>query len=256
MKFLNIMGFDFTYKAALKGFTSATVKRRWNDIGVLKIAINESITNADEIAQNDILWFDNDTHVVFIVERIEQELRGSEIVLNITAPEAKQLLEDYITVPPSGSAYDSQTGTRESVVRAWVDNNAINPADASRALYNIALGTNNSLGDSITEQTRYKNLADEVSRILSPQDYGWRLSLDIDNSQFLFEVVEGVDRTIASTIRTEKVSDSFNEPSDFSTGTLSNVEVGDTGLELASVDPTWNEVDTSKTWEELDDEFI
>lgn len=200
MKTLHIMGLDFTYKAAIRGYESAIVTRVWNGIGSLQITINSGIPNADLIAEDDIIWFDNDYHKAHIVETIDESLEGSQVLYRIKANHINTLLRDFITVPPSGSAYHAVTGTREAVVRAWVDSNVINPTDSSRAQYPIVLGTLQGLGSSITEQTRYKPLDEEVSRILLPQDLGWSLDLDIPNNQFVFNVAQGMDRTAGQSV--------------------------------------------------------
>ena len=196
MKILNVMSLDWTYKAGLQGFSSAVVTRQWSGIGVLQLEINSEIPNAGLIQEDDILWFDREYHKAYIVERIEEVLENGTVVYSITAPSVDCLLKDFITVPPTGQGYDVVTGTREQVVRAWVDHNCITPDDVSRAQYPIVLGDLKGLGDSITEQTRYKPLDEEISRVLGPQDLGWGLTLDPANERFVFEVFEGVDRTI------------------------------------------------------------
>lgn len=195
MKTLNVMSIDFTYKAALRGYESAIVKRVWNGIGSLSITINSQITNADLIAIDDIIWFDQEYHNAFIVEQIEETLTGSNVYYSITASHLNSLLRDFVTIPPSGQAYDILTGTREAVARDWVDNNCITPADALRAQYPIVLGAAQGLGATITDQTRYASLVAEVSRILSPEDLSFNIDLDIANHQFVFKVLEGKNRT-------------------------------------------------------------
>lgn len=195
MKTLNVMSLTFTYRAAIRGYESAVLARTWNGIGILDLVISTDIPNADLIQENDILWFDTDTHKAYIVERIETALEGSTEKLYITAKGLESLLADFITVPPSGYAYDSRTGTREAVVRAWVNANCINPTDTDRAQYPIVLGTLQGYGSSITEQTRYKNLADEITRVLATEDLGWGLELDLEGEQFTFEVYQGINRT-------------------------------------------------------------
>ena len=51
------------------------------------------------------------------------------------------------------------------------------------------------MGNSISEQTRYKNLVDEVARVLLPEDLGYKVEIDLTNKQFVFNVLQGVNRT-------------------------------------------------------------
>lgn len=198
VKTLHVMAFDFAYKAAIRGYESAVLTRVWNGLGDLEVTINAGVPNSALITHNDILWFDADYHKAFIVERIESEQQGSDKVYMIKAQHLSSLLLDFVTVPPSG-AYDIQTGTREEIVRAWVENNCIFPADASRAQYPIVLDSDGGLGDLTADQTRYKNLFDEIQRILLPQDLGFGLELDPGNERFVFRVYAGTDRTSGQT---------------------------------------------------------
>jgi microcystin-dependent protein len=200
MKTLNVMSMDFTYKAAIRGYESAILTRAWNGIGMLELSINSGIPNASLIQQDDLLWFDNDYHKAHIIEKIETTQDGSEKHYKITASHINALLRDYITIPPAGHGYDTRTGSREEIARAWVTENAIAPADPLRAQYPIKLGVQQGLGDTITEQTRLKVLSDEVGRILDPEDLGWRIELDIQNASYLFKVYAGVDRTASQSI--------------------------------------------------------
>jgi uncharacterized FlaG/YvyC family protein len=192
MKTLNIMSLDFVYKASIGAF-EAIVNRVWNGIGSLTVTINSEITNADLIQKDDLIWFDREYNKVFIIEKIEEKLSGNTTNYEITALSLNTLLKDYITIP--SESYDIQTGTREAIVRAWVDTNCINPTDLTRAQYPIVLGTIKGLGNTITEQTRYKVLTDEISRVLLTEDLGYGLELDIPNQRFVFNVYQGVNRT-------------------------------------------------------------
>jgi len=200
MRMLNIMSLNFAYKAALRGYQSVIVTRQFNGIGSMELVINSGIPNAGLIAQNDIIWFDNDYHKAHLVEKIEETQAGNEKLYKITASHINTLLRDFITIPPADTDYDSRYGTREQIVRGWVDANAINPTDPDRAQYPITLGTEQGYGDSIREQTRLKVLSDEITRILDTEDLGWNLELDPANSRFIFNVLAGIDRTAGQSV--------------------------------------------------------
>lgn len=249
MKTLNVLSFALAYKAALRGYTSAVVERTWNGIGRLTLVVGADIPGATSIAEDDILFFDHELGKCFLVEAVQEQLSDGAKTLTITAPALECLLADYVTLPPAGSAYDARTGTREQVVRAWVDANAVSPADAARHQYPIVLGAYRGLGDTVTDQTRYANLADEVTRILSPQDLGWRLRLDLAAGAFVFEVVEGVDRTLDAPITRRVALDRDDDSVTLGEGTLDNVHVEGVSLELED-DVTWARW-TGLTWGEL-----
>jgi len=192
MKTLHVMDLNFNYKAAIKKYESITLKRLFSGIGLMDIYISNEVPNANRIAEDDILYFNKEYHKAYIVDRIEIEGTPEQYI--IRALSVKSLLEDYITVPPAGQAEDIQTGTREQIVRAWVENNCI-PAQPDRPDYPITLGSLKGLGETTKDRSRYKNLADEIKRVLAAENLGWGLELDIANKQFVFNVYEGVDRT-------------------------------------------------------------
>lgn len=203
MKSLNVMDLDFNLKAIINGYNSAVVERVWNGIGVINVEINSSVPNANLITIDSLIWLGLDTNKVYIVEKIEESFENNVIVYKIEGLALESLLSDFITVPPMGSGYDVVTNTREYIVRQWVYNNCINYV--GRDQYPIVLGTYNTLGSSITEQTRYKNLSEEIIRVLYPENLTFKLNLDISNQQFVFNVYEPVDRTYMGATVTEKV---------------------------------------------------
>lgn len=200
MKILHVMDLNFGYKAAFQGYETAVLRREWNGIGSLDLVISSDIQNALLIAEDDVLWFDDDYHKAHIVEKIESTLEGSATRLYITASHINALVRDFITLPPVGQDYDIRTNTRERVARYWINANMVIPADPNRVQYPVAFGSYGANGETITEQTRHKNLAEEIARVLSPENLGWQLSLDMLNKKFVFTVLKGTDRTSGQSV--------------------------------------------------------
>jgi len=203
MKSLNVMGLDFTLKAIINGYNSIVLTRIWNDVGSMHIEINKDVLNANLITIDSLVWLGTDINKVYIVERIEETFENGAIILKFDCLAIESLLQDFITVPPVGDAYDVVTGTRELIVRTWLDNNAI--SDISRNQYPIILGTYYGYGSSITEQTRYKNLLEEIKRILLPELLSFNLILDNANQQLIFNVYESVDKTYDNAPESTKI---------------------------------------------------
>lgn len=195
MKTLNVMSLDFIYKASFGNYESATIKRTWNGIDTLSVSLNSKITNSNLINIDDLIWFDMEYNKVFIIEKIEEILTGSSISYSIFAVGLNSLLKDYITIPPNGSEFDTVTGNRETIARTWVTNNCISSPMVARNQYPIVLGANGNKGSNITDVTRYVNLANEIFRILDPDDLSFNINLDIINKKFIFNVLQGVNRT-------------------------------------------------------------
>lgn len=200
MKTLNIMDMQFNYKAAIRGYESIVITRVWNGVGMMELVIKDGVPNANLIQENDILWLDKEYHKAHIVERIETSMAGGEKSYKITALHANVLLQDYITVPPTGEESDAQTGTREEVARAWVDSNCINPANVGRKQYPIVLGPLVGLEEEISEKTRYKVLSEELNRIMDPEGLSWALVMDPANKAWVFNLRKGANKTSGQSI--------------------------------------------------------
>lgn len=250
MKTLHVMTLDFIQKAAIRNFESATIERKWNGIDKLHLRLSADAVNAGELIEDRVIWFDREYTKGFIIEAVLKTLVNRTVMLNIEALHINSLLGDYITIPASGSATDEQTGTREQVVRAWVDNNVINPVDSSREQYTIVLGSYQGIGETITEATRYKPLVDEISTVLAVEDLGWNLEIDLENSQFVFNVLEGTDRTQTATPTNETVLSRDDTDAEWNLGTLSQVAAADDTLQLDE-DPAATHDGAWLSWEGL-----
>lgn len=250
MKVLYIMELDFTQVAALAGYESVTIERIWNGISRMSLRIAADVRHADELIADRVIWFDREYDQAFVIEAVTRTLIDGAIMIDLEALHVNSLLRDYITVPPAGYATDAQTGTREQIVRAWVDNNAIDPTDASRQQYPIALGDYAGIGDSITASTRYKGLADEVSRILGAEHLGWVVRLDLEASEYVFEVLGGEDRTQTAVPENLLASRKDEDDADWATGTLTQVTAADNEL-LLDKDPARTHDGTWLAWDGL-----
>lgn len=195
MKMLKVMDLSFNFKAVMGGYEGFVLERSWNGPAYLTLKIAKDKPNTNFLVKDNILWFDDEVHKAFIIERVTETLEGNSRMLEVVASSLSSLIRDYITIPPAGSAEQVVTDNREGVVRSYVTSNVISPADSTRAQYPIVLGTDNNYGDTVTVRTRYKNLAEEITSVLNPNNLGWRLDLDFTQNKIVFKVLAGVNRT-------------------------------------------------------------
>lgn len=199
MKPLYVMDIDFKVKGIISAYTNYSITRNWCGIDVIELYINSNIPYTEFLIIDNIIWLGKDYHKAGIIEYVQEDNKGN---LQIKAKGLQTFLQDRITIPPAGSTHDEQTGNRETVIKAWVNNNMINPTDSTRN-FNIVNAIDTNLGDSITEQTRYKKLYEEIIRVLSVQKLGFKISIDLVNSRFEFDVVQGIDKNSSVYFKTE-----------------------------------------------------
>ena len=85
-------------------------------------------------------------------------------------------------------------------MRQLVDHNCINPADTSRKINNLILGNIKNLTATVDYQVSYKNLGDEIESLSSISGLGHRVNFDIANRKLIFDVYQGIDRSINQSI--------------------------------------------------------
>lgn len=114
---------------------------------------------------------------------------------------------DYITI--TGKSLKSILGRRiiwtqtvlngnvETMIRKLITDNAINPTIAARAISNLVLGDTIGLTGTIEAQYTGDNLADTLTAIGQTYGIGWDVLLDLENKQFKFVLLQGVNRTYA-----------------------------------------------------------
>src|SRR5690606_29148164 len=67
-----------------------------------------------------------------------------------------------ITIPPIDQSHDIVNANVETIMKEYVDRNAVNPIDISRKIPNLIIAQDKKRGIESTYQTRYKNLDTEL----------------------------------------------------------------------------------------------
>jgi len=103
-----------------------------------------------------------------------------------------------VIIPPSGYVFDSVSGPAETVIKHFINSQCINPEDPNRAMPNLVLGPDLGRGDNIDLSLRYINLGKELEKIVLSQGWGWDVLFNVENKQFIFDIIEGRDKTASS----------------------------------------------------------
>lgn len=189
---------DFQLLTEIDSYSSLQVVRRWHGIGELELRINRYMKDTHLLQRGVLLIVGGQLHKVYIIKHREIELdesgKATESWL-IKAPALKSVLGQRITLPPSHTAYDNKQGPAEEVMKHYVNNNAINPVDVNRIIPNLIIAENLNRGDSLSWQSRFKNLAEELEGQSLASGLGWNVYLDIQAKRWVFDVLEGRNLT-------------------------------------------------------------
>lgn len=195
---IRIITTDFELVAEVDNYESLLIENNWTGIGTLEIRINRHMLHAEELKRNRIIFPSAERDKPFIIKHREIELnengKASENWI-IKAVSLKSLLGQRITIPPDGVAYDYMNTNVESIMRGYVQRNAITPVDGERVIPYLVQSTDESKGAQTIYQTRFKNLAEELENLSLVSGLGWNVRVDTQNGSFVFDVLEGRDLT-------------------------------------------------------------
>lgn len=170
--------------------TSLIWTRRYTKTGEFELHCPLTQHNLDFTQRGNIIYRDDDTEAGFITYRnLDQDATGAEVIV------AKgSFLTGYLN---RRIIWGTETinGAVEVAMRTLVNNNAIAPADSSRIIPNLILGTLKNYAETANYQTSYKNLSEELENLSNLSALGHRVNLSIDAKQLIFEVCKGFDRT-------------------------------------------------------------
>lgn len=203
MKPIRVITQDFQLLTELDRFSSAIITRSWHGVGQLELSINRYMKDTHLLQKGVLLILGGQLHKVFIIKHKEIELdengKATENWL-IKAPSLKSILGQRITIPPSDTAYDNKQGNAETVMKHYVNHNVVNPVDNNRIIFNIVLASNQNRGSSLSWQSRFKNLIEELVEQSLASELGWNIYLDLQAKKWVFDVFEGRNLTATQNI--------------------------------------------------------
>ncbi len=117
--------------------------------------------------------------------------------------ELKDIIYDRITIPPSDSTsgYDTyRNKNTDYIVLELLAKHVVNPEDTKRQIPIFELAPYQAYGTPTTFSTRYKNVGEEVSSLLSIDELGLECSVNIESQKATLGIVKPTDRSIEQSI--------------------------------------------------------
>jgi hypothetical protein len=188
-KQLKIYDSSLEFKGIIDNFQSYIITRKYRGIETLDMMIPFSQFVWNLVPKYN--WIYAGPKRIFEILHREVD-QGNPRMIRIVAFGGGKTLAKRVTVPPVGSAYDTITGSADAVVKHYIANNLTSPTDTNR-LVSILSCSANQTGTSVSDQTRFKNLYDEVVRVHSIDDRGFYFDL-VDGS-IVFDTYAGLNRT-------------------------------------------------------------
>lgn len=171
---------DFVYLYNVTSYQKMQAVKKYVGKSVLTLVLSVESDAAYYLQKNS--WLVDDDGEPFIIKHIVQDLS----TLTVTAYGAHRLLEQRVTMPYTGGYAIELTGSADAVVKHFIN----------ESLRGLPLTTAApQAGASISDQSRWKNLGDEVARVLTGAGRGEVFVLDADAGTIIFDTYTGVDRS-------------------------------------------------------------
>lgn len=191
-----------TLAAYVDAYEYLSWTRRYRRPGAWKCQINRYLPAAKEFVPGRLVHFrrNGEDRLGLIETRqisVDTSGRPSE-VWTVAGREVIGILGDRLCLHgvSTGTGYDVQTGPAETVMRHYVDANAINPADYTRIVPFLSLAqVDGGRGGTTKQSARFDVLTDLLESICAASGLGYRGRWSWDDRRLYFEVINGVDRS-------------------------------------------------------------
>lgn len=194
---IRIFDKDINFIGEVDAYTSLFYIRKWNTYNECEFHVSNY--NKELFKKNNIIMLNNDTSKVAVIKHIEVDNSDTKDIL-VKAYGLTRLLLDRVTYPPIGKSYDYYNANIEDIMIGLVNKNAISPTDANRTIPYLVADNSKNRGAKVIFQSRYENLLDELTKLSELSELGFRIDLDYKNKQFIFRVVNGLDRSTEQNI--------------------------------------------------------
>lgn len=176
---------------------------KFNGFGTFELWAPITEENSQYFKKGNILWCGGDNAAVVEIVKSEIDENGTK-TYNVKG----RTLEMLLTTRIIWGTYNAVNKDASTAMYEIVNQNCVNPSNANRKIPYLKLAEDLKFGGKITYQKTGGEVYDSLSTIASTYDLGFSVLFKPKTKELIFEVVEGVDRT---------VEQSTNDPVEFST---------------------------------------
>lgn len=173
--------------------------RRYVAMDTFELVINRTRLWASELQKGRLLYLPDEGDLVFLIEQIASTAEGStrndEMTVTGRSLEGIAMAERLVE-PPAGESHDRVTGVAaETAMKHYLRTNAADLAAGARRVPGLVVAADAARGPDVTVAGRYQSVFDLVREIGLVAGLGWEITYDPTGDAFVFDVVEGADRS-------------------------------------------------------------
>lgn len=176
---------------------------KFNGFGTFELWAPITEENSQYFKKGNILWCGGDNAAVVEIVKSEIDEIGTK-TYNVKG----RTLEMLLTTRIIWGTYNAVNKDASTAMYEIVNQNCVNPSNVNRKIPYLKLAEDLKFGGKITYQKTGGEVYDSLSTIASTYDLGFSVLFKPKTKELIFEVVEGIDRT---------VEQSTNDPVEFST---------------------------------------
>lgn len=151
--------------------------------------------NSEYFKKGNILWCGGDNAAVVEIVKSTIDDKGTKI-FNVKG----RTLEMFLTTRIVWGTYNASNKYASTVMYEIVNQNCINPSNASRKIPYLECAEDKSVGDKISIQKTGGEVYTILNTIAASSDIGFNVLFKPKEKKLIFEVVAGVDRTIEQSV--------------------------------------------------------
>lgn len=176
---------------------------KYNGYGTFELWAPIVDENAEFFKQGNVLWCGGNNAAIIEIVKSTLDEDGVK-TYNVKG----RTLEMLLTTRIIWGTYTATNKAVSTVMYEIVKQNCISPTNSNRIIPFLECATDTSVGGTITIQQTGGEIYDTLYSLASTYDLGFDITFDPYNKKLVFEVVQGVDRT---------VDQSENDPIEFAT---------------------------------------
>lgn len=184
--------------AMIDDFTSATWVRRLRSVNEFSLVIPPTSRSLPLIVPGVTILMPDDPPLAYFPLNYNIVSFGAESQMEIVGPSLDGLFGSpgRVALPEVGMAHDQYNAVAsETIMKELVNVNAGPGAAVNRRIPRLTIAPTQGRGTTETVWARYQSVLYWLETLASINDFGWHVEYDPDTGDFVFEIVEGEDKT-------------------------------------------------------------
>lgn len=199
---IKILSSDLLLLDEIDLYTSLQYTRSWQGIGSFELHI---IGNPQSIQTGNIIMLGGDGHRAGVIRAVTKKVGVNGIETTATGQTLNGFLSQRLLLQSENSAncgYFAVPTANAAVKTVPAETILKNPViacirDVGVRNMPITVATNQKRGIETNWISRYEILSDVLQAASEYCDCGWEVYIDLSKRQFIFDMVEGVDRSVS-----------------------------------------------------------